>query len=101
MTRLRIFLLVAVALTFATACAPFQSGGGVGSPASESLTLSQEGARIWSMACGACHNLRTPPEYAAEQWPVIINHMRTRAVLTRSEAEAVTAFLQEMSGGSD
>lgn len=54
----------------------------------------EEGARIWSTACNRCHNLRPPTEFASEQWPVIVSHMRTRADLTKSEADAVTAFLR-------
>lgn len=62
----------------------------------------EEGARIWSGTCNRCHNLRPPDEFTAEQWPVIVSHMRTRADLTRSQAEAVTAFLRSQveSGGS-
>ena len=32
----------------------------------------------------------------AEQWPIIMNHMRTRQDLTKSDAEAVAAFLQQL-----
>jgi nitrate/TMAO reductase-like tetraheme cytochrome c subunit len=53
----------------------------------------RDGARIWSAACDNCHNLRQATEYSAGEWPVIVKHMRTRAGLTRSQADAVAAFL--------
>lgn len=52
------------------------------------------GARLWSMTCNSCHNARSPLERTDRQWTVIVSHMRTRANLTKSEAEAVKAFLQ-------
>lgn len=54
------------------------------------------GAEIWAVTCNRCHNLRPPQEYRAEDWPIIVNHMRTRVGLTKSEARAVTAFLQQL-----
>lgn len=56
----------------------------------------RDGARIWSATCNNCHNLRQGTEYSAEEWPVIVKHMRTRAGLTKSKAEAVAAFLQNV-----
>jgi cytochrome c len=53
-----------------------------------------QGARLWSMTCNSCHNARSPLERTDRQWTVIVSHMRTRANLTKSEAEAVKAFLQ-------
>lgn len=52
------------------------------------------GAQIWGDACNNCHNLRQGTEYSAREWPIIVRHMRTRAGLTRSQAEAVAVFLQ-------
>lgn len=52
------------------------------------------GGRIYAMSCNNCHNLRPPTEFDDEEWTVIVNHMRTRADLTKSEAEAVAAFLR-------
>ena len=48
------------------------------------------------MTCARCHNLRPASEFASEQWPIIVNHMRTRQDLTKSDAEAVAVFLQEL-----
>ena len=53
-----------------------------------------EGARIWRQSCNRCHGPRPATEFAADDWELIVSHMRTRADLTRSEAEAVAAFLR-------
>ena len=59
--------------------------------------IAQMGARIWLATCDRCHNARPASEFTAEQWPVMVAHVRSRAHLTRSEARAVTAFLVELS----
>jgi nitrate/TMAO reductase-like tetraheme cytochrome c subunit len=51
------------------------------------------GAELWSMTCAHCHNLRRAQEFTAMQWPVIVNHMRTHHDLTKSDAEAIAAYL--------
>lgn len=60
----------------------------------QETTEAGRGARLWSMTCNSCHNARSPLERTDRQWTVIVSHMRTRANLTKSEAEAVKAFLQ-------
>ncbi len=70
--------------------------GCAGAPVENQVSTSEEGARIWRVTCARCHNMRAPTEFAAEQWPTIVSHMRTRQDLTKSEAEAVTIFLQEL-----
>lgn len=57
----------------------------------------EQGARIWRATCDRCHNARSALEFDAEQWPVIVAHMRTRAGLTRTEARAVSEYLRGMS----
>lgn len=59
------------------------------------------GGQIYSMVCDNCHNTRLPAEYGDEEWTVIVMHMRTRADLSRSEAEAVAAFLRAANGEGD
>lgn len=61
----------------------------------ERLTA-EDGAEVWSQSCNRCHAYRPAAEFTAEQWPVIVNHMRSRADITRPEAEAVAQFLQDM-----
>lgn len=73
----------------------FGACAGAPTPEQDASALAEEGAEIWQMTCNRCHNLRTPDEFAAEQWPVIIDHMRTRADLTRSEARAVATFMRD------
>lgn len=53
-----------------------------------------DGARVWANNCTRCHNARSPMERTDRQWVTIIAHMRARANLTRSEAHAVSAYLQ-------
>ncbi len=84
--RNRIVLIGLSAALFFAGCA--------GAPVREEVATAEEGARIWSATCARCHNLRTATEFTAEQWTVIVNHMRTRQDLTRSEAQAVAAFLR-------
>lgn len=96
-TLLAFAAVVAPVVAMACAGAPLQEqpepdGGGVPS--------TEVGARIWTNTCNRCHNVRPATEYTAEQWPVILSHMRTRAHLTRSEAASVTAFLQELTDSS-
>ena len=60
----------------------------------ETTNLVAEGAMLYAANCGRCHNMRSSTERTDAQWRVIVSHMRTRANLTRSEAEALRAFLQ-------
>lgn len=55
-----------------------------------------EGAQIWANTCVRCHNARPTAERTDAQWVVIVNHMRARANLTKTNARFVTAFLQAM-----
>jgi mono/diheme cytochrome c family protein len=52
------------------------------------------GAELWAQNCIRCHNLRPPDSYSAEQWGVIVHHMRVRASLTAREHRAILRFLQ-------
>ncbi len=68
--------------------------GCAGSTGQQRVADVDQGARIWTQTCVRCHNRRAAPEFTAEQWPIIVNHMRTRADLTKSEAEAVASFVR-------
>jgi len=88
-TRLVIKKLVAVAGTvWLAACAS--------APAQERMDMRNDAADLWSSTCSHCHNLRPAPEFTAEQWSVIVTHMRTHGDLTRSEAVAITEFLRSV-----
>lgn len=57
-----------------------------------------DGVRLWSQNCGRCHNFRPPEERSDREWITIVAHMRARANMTKSAAEAVLAFLQSANG---
>ena len=74
--------------------------GCAGSPVQQQVGELDQGARIWTQMCSRCHNRREAPEFTAEQWPIIVNHMRSRSDLTKSEAQAVASFLQRLRGAN-
>ena len=57
-------------------------------------TLMVEGAKLWSDNCMRCHNARSPMERGDEDWKTIVTHMRVRANLTKSESDAILAYIQ-------
>lgn len=57
------------------------------------------GAQLWNTTCNRCHNRRVPTERTDRQWDVIVSHMRTRANLTKSEVDAIAAFLKTVNDG--
>ena len=52
------------------------------------------GAELWARACRRCHKIPAPTSYTAEQWEVVVNHMRIRAGLTVREALKIEEFLK-------
>lgn len=52
------------------------------------------GARLYGQVCARCHNPRPANERSDREWATIIQHMRARANLRKSEAEALLVFLQ-------
>lgn len=62
----------------------------------QSTTSESEAARQWRQTCSHCHNLRPAPEFTADQWSVIVMHMRTQAGLTRSEATEIAEYLRSL-----
>ena len=84
-----------VLLLAAVGCAG--AGMGEGSSGSQVAAADPErGAEIWRTTCYRCHNRRPATEFSSEEWAVLVDHMRTRAHLSGAEADAVTAFLQEL-----
>jgi len=55
------------------------------------------GTQLWADNCTRCHNARPSTQYSAQQWDLIVHHMRLRANLTGEEQRTITEFLQ--SGG--
>lgn len=77
------------ALALALALAIFPNPG-----AAQAGTGMAEGAKLYGQNCLRCHTARSPMERTDREWVTIVNHMRARANLRRSEAQALMAFLQ-------
>lgn len=52
------------------------------------------GAQLWGENCGRCHNIRPITSLDDSHWEVVVQHMRTRALLTEDEAIKITEFLK-------
>lgn len=52
------------------------------------------GAELWARNCRRCHNIPSPTSYNADQWEVVVNHMRIRAGLTAKDARKIEEFLK-------
>jgi hypothetical protein len=57
-------------------------------------SLIGQGATVFANNCSRCHNARAGSERSDAHWIPITLHMRARANLTRTQAQAVLAFLQ-------
>lgn len=55
------------------------------------------GAQLWAENCNRCHNYRSPSEFSASEWPLIVHEMRVRAPLTGEQERKITKFLQSAS----
>lgn len=65
-------------------------------PAETDTTLAARigrGAELFSRTCQRCHNPRSPAERTDREWVIIMQHMQTRANLTRKQANLVRDFL--------
>lgn len=62
-------------------------------PSADSADLVQRGAEVYSRECQRCHVPRSPSEFGDREWVIIVQHMQTRANLTRAKARAALAFL--------
>jgi hypothetical protein len=51
-------------------------------------------AQLWSQTCNRCHNPRSPDSYNANEWAIVMTHMRIRGYLTGQEQRAILDFLQ-------
>lgn len=52
-----------------------------------------QGAELYSRTCQRCHNPRSPAERTDREWVMIMQHMQTRANLTRVQSNLVRDFL--------
>lgn len=67
-------------------------------PGSTELRAQESGVELWGRTCGRCHNARPVHERTDREWAIIMNHMRARANLTKSGAQAILEFLQAANG---
>ena len=51
------------------------------------------GAEAWAENCARCHNFRGAKEFTADQWPLIMMHMRIQAQLAGQTARDILVFL--------
>ncbi|MBO6514865.1 MAG: c-type cytochrome [Phycisphaerales bacterium] len=51
------------------------------------------GARVYNENCSRCHNARPVQEFHADEWSVIVPHMREKAHLSGTEAKQLEAFI--------
>ncbi len=63
-------------------------------PAAAQTVDLAKGSLAWKENCMRCHNARSSMERTDRDWSTIVGHMRARANLTKSEAQAILAFLQ-------
>ena len=82
-----------VTVTWLIGCATNKQSGelatGTPPPAAE-----KSGAQLWAENCIRCHNIRSPSNYSAAQWEVVMMHMRVRANLTPEEHKKILEFLK-------
>lgn len=62
--------------------------------------LAKDTSKLWNVekekfqTCGACHNLHTPHEFSANQWPKMVKTMQANAGLTNKEVKNLSTYLQ-------
>lgn len=56
-----------------------------------------EGRRLYVNRCSGCHHLKSPGEYAPEEWPKEVREMRKKAKLDDEKQALITRFLQAAS----
>lgn len=56
------------------------------------------GAELYAINCNRCHPERDPVEWTSPQWQTVLTHMRVRANLPATQANAILEYLQANSG---
>jgi len=54
----------------------------------------KSGAQLWGENCNRCHNAPDPTTYSDDQWDVVAEHMRQKALLTDVEITKIRDFLK-------
>lgn len=62
--------------------------------AKKTASSGKTGAQLWAENCDRCHNYRSPSEFSASEWPIIVHQMSIRAPLTGEQQRKITKFLQ-------
>ena len=88
-----IIIFCAAAAWLVLGCAANRQSGEVATGTAPSA-VEKSGAQLWAETCVRCHNIRSPSNYSAAQWEVVMMHMRVRANLTPEEHKKILAFLK-------
>ena len=56
--------------------------------------LNKSGAQLWGENCNRCHNAPDPLTYSDDQWDIVTEHMRQKALLTDTEITKIRDFLK-------
>jgi len=82
-TFLYLFVLVLIAVT-----------GVINACKTPEAITAKSGAQLWGENCNRCHNAPDPVTYNDDQWDVVAEHMRQKALLTNTEIAKVRDFLK-------
>ena len=94
MEKLRIIILVAFSVVFLGISGSKNVRAAEKATEHKWGTSSKSGAELWAENCMLCHNLRSPNTVSAEQWGIVVEHMRVEANLTGDDARKILEFLQ-------
>ena len=98
---LAVAILGAVVLTFSSTAVAQTAAPGSKTKVETAAPVKAEplsGAELWTLNCARCHAVRSPGEFTAAQWPMILMEMRVRANLPAAQARELQKFLQAGAG---
>lgn len=91
----RIFILlvlaIAVLLSTAYAASPQAKSTEKANSTSKAKATDSRGAELFAIHCGRCH--KPPEDLSPRVAPAVIAHMRTRAMLSQKDEQAILEFL--------
>ncbi len=91
-TTMAALIMLYMGLAFKTPVPPLSLDDATLSDTTLAVRIGQ-GAELFSRTCQRCHNPRGPEERTDREWVIIMQHMQTRANLTRRQASLVRDFL--------
>jgi hypothetical protein len=65
-----------------------------GCAAGKATQSAKTGSQLWSENCGRCHNAPSGSVYSADQWEVLVMHMKTRTMIPDADCQKILGFLQ-------